>query len=255
MNDVSVAKIWREFTKSDYPITDSSQINPLAFSILLDEIHDSEFRRTPEWHINEGRLCFMPRLRNEKHQICIRFKKDSGGNWKFHSTLPVNTRIDKIESIPTNCFPTLPIQELRWKRETFETEMRVDLFNTLKELKGSQFAIEWFADGDEFRELIIEMLPFLPCHKAFIYYKCWFHSQLLGETTNLLVFDENKAEIELERCKHLAIYEQNRKIKKQIDKRTYLALYETTWDDRAGKCGWNVKISYSDLSTHFLLTR
>lgn len=255
MNDKDIEIIWKTFLNAEHDEFEASGINPLAFSILLDEIHESELNKLPEWHINEGRLCFMPRLKNDKHQICIHFEKRTNGLWGFHSTLPVSTRIDKIESIPTNEFPKLPIQELRWKRETFETEMRIDLFNTLKELKGSQYAIEWFADGDEFKELIIEMLPFLPCHKAFIFYKCWFHSQLLGETTNLLRFDDKCAEIELERCKHLAIYEQNSKIKKQIDKRTYLALYETTWEDRAGKCGWEIKITYSDLSTHFLLTR
>jgi len=255
MQETTIEQIWKDFVNSSQSVLKSTNLNPFALSILIEEIDDSELSGLPEWHENEGRLCFMPKLTDKDDQICVQFEKDEDNEWGFISTVPVQTRIDKIGLLPTCTFPKFPIQDLRWKRENIETEMRIDLFTTLKEIKGSQFAIEWFADGDEFKENVLEMLPFLPVHEAFIYYKCWFHSQLLGETTILKKFEENEVEIELARCKHLAIYEQNKKIKTQINERTYLALFETTWEDRANKCGWDIKFKYSDLTTYFHLTR
>jgi hypothetical protein len=253
MNENEAMLIWRNFirlkdTDIDPPFVD-------AHDMLIDELDSKDVEGIPEWHQNEDRLCFMPRLKDKDSQICIQFLLNDERQWVFGSTIPLRTRIDRIGELPTCKFPKLPIQELRWRREVLETEMRIDLFTTLKDIKGMQFAIEWFADGDEFRDKVIESLPFLPTYKAFIYYKCWFHSQLLGETTLLQTFDDNKAVISLERCKHLAIYKQNKRIRNQIEKRTYLALFETTWDDRASKCGWHIEYEHEDLTTQFTLTR
>lgn len=255
MNENDVVTTWHSFVRLTDNDTAKHVMDPYAHDMLVDELDSRDVKDLPEWHENEGRLCFMPRLKGKNSQICIQFVRDTNEQWVFASTMPLRTRIDRIGDLPTCAFPSLPIQELRWKREVFETEMRIDLFTTLKDIKGTQFAIEWFADGDEFRDKVIEMLPFLPAYRAFIFYKCWFHSQLLGETTLLKQFDESKAVISLERCKHLAIYKQNKRIRRQIDQRTYLALFETTWDDRASKCGWHIKYEYEDLTTRFTLIR
>jgi len=251
--DKNVAnQLWQDFIK---PGTASiiDNLDQHMATMMVEEISEEYFKILPEWHFFDGNICFLPNLREDKDQTCIKFRK-VGNRWIFVSATPLRIRLDEVAKPPTCIFPQLPDQQLRWIREEIETDFRIRVYKEIKTYKGADAAKEWFADGVDFRKRVEQMIPYLPVQTGFIYYKCWFHAQLLGETTMLREFTPKRAVVELERCKHLAIYQQNFVIQKMIDKASYLELFDLSWEDRAYACGWNVHIERHDLTTTFYLT-
>ena len=122
MDENEVKTIWDNFVNVSKGDIQSGNLEPFAHSILIEEIKSRELRELPEWHENEDRLCFMPKLKEDGSHICILFLRNEEGEWEFSSTAPIKTRIDLIPDLPTCELPELPIQELRWKREVFETD-------------------------------------------------------------------------------------------------------------------------------------
>lgn len=252
MDTSEANQIWQNFLKpSTTGVIDN--LDPHMAAMIIDEISEKYFSNLPEWHYFDKNICFLPNLKDDKDQTCIKFQK-KGNVWSFVVATPLRIRLEKIAKPPTCIFPKLPEQQLRWIREEIETDFRIRVYREIKAYKGADAAKEWFADGVEFRKRVEQMIPYMPAHKGFIYYKCWFHAQLLGETTMLREFTPNRVVVELERCKHLAIYGQNLAVSQMIDKTSYLELFDISWEDRAYACGWNADIEHHDLTTTFYLT-
>ncbi len=250
-------KIWNEFVeaiKNDQITPDRIRTyNNLPKDMLLQWSKMfkegklwEQIQGTPEVYKVEENIHYIVTFAKGdwKSTFCHTFLVEDG-NWYFRHLENITIRLDQIPAPPTSKFPDLPEEKKAWQRqENYWTE-QVRLFNFLTKEKGKDFAFNWFKDGDGFLLTAKTWVPFYPPQKAFILYSCWEQVNLRGNKVTLEKFDSNEAALRMEPI-YLQLYKQTSHLKTQISFEDYLRIFETIWQDRAAKAGWNLDITYKD---------
>ncbi len=250
-------KIWQEFTltlkKADFP---SEKLRPYYESFrepilgylkqMREKANWREWEAAPEMHRVENKVHFIIPLTfdNETATYCLTFL-DESDNWYFQHIEAITIRLDKISSLPTSEFPDVPDMTKAHMREEGRISEEVRLFNFLAKEKGKEFAFNWFKDGNGYALAARTWVPFFPLSKSFILFLCWEQSHLRGNDVTLEKLEKNEA---LVRMKLISfnLYKVAAHLKQQISYEDFCKIFETKWQDRAEKAGWEVKITYLD---------
>jgi len=249
-------KIWNEFVeavKNDQVTPDRIRTyNNLPKDMLLQWSKMfkegklwEQIQGTPEVHKVGEHVHYIVTFAkdNWKSTFCHTFLIEDD-KWYFRHLENITIRLDKIAAPPTSEFPDLPEEKKAWTREEVFWTEQVRLFNFFAKEKGKDFAFNWFKDGDGFLLAAKTWVPFYPPEKAFILYLCWEQANLRGNKITLEKFDSNEAVVRMKPM-YLQLYKQTGHLKTQISFEDYLRLFETIWQDRASKAGWNLGITYN----------
>jgi hypothetical protein len=246
-------KIWNEFVEA----VKNDQITPdrirtydnLPKDMLLQWIKMfkegklwEQIQGTPEVHkVGEHIHYIVTFAKGDwKSTFCHTFLIEDG-KWYFRHLENITIRLDQIPVLPTSKFPDLPEEKKAWQRQEIYWTEQVRLFNFLTREKGKNFAFNWFKDGDGYLLTAKTWVPFYPSEKAFILYLCWEQANL---RVTLEKFDDNEAVARMKPM-YLQLYKQTAHLKAQISFEDYLQIFETIWQDRATKAGWNLDITYN----------
>jgi len=224
-------------------------------SIMRDKAVWQEWQATPECYRVDNHLHYLIPLTfdGEKNTYCFTFLTE-GQNWYFRHLEAITIRLDKITGLPTSQFPDLPEQEKAWLRQEGYWSEQVRLFNYLAKEKGKNFAFTWFADGQGYLLAAKAQVPFLPPEKAFVLYLCWEQAKLCGSSVTLQKLDDKEAYVRIKPI-YFQLYEKTGHLKQQISFENYRKIFETKWQDRANKAGWDLNIIYGDGECTFHLIR
>jgi len=203
-----------------------------------------DFEAEPEIHrvSNQVHYLIPLTLNGQKGTYCFTLLV-KGEEWYFQHIEAITIRLDKISSFPTSTFPDLPEKQKAYIREEIRASERVRLFNLLVREKGKDFAFNWFRDGAGYFLAAKVWVPFVPPSKAFILYLCWEQANLRGNNVILEKLDDNEAIVRM-KLKYLELYKEAAHLKQQISFEDYRQIFETIWQDRASKAGWNLQIAY-----------
>jgi len=250
-------KIWNEFVeavKNDQITPDKIRTyNNLPNDMLLQ--WSKMFKEGKLWEQIQG-TPEVYKVGKHIHYI-VTFAKDDwkstfchtflveDGKWYFRHLENITIRLDKIPVPPTSKFPDLPEEKKAWQRQEIYWTEQVRLFNFLSKEKGKDSAFNWFKDGEGYLMAAKTWVPFYPPEKAFILYSCWEQANLRGNKVTLEKFDSNEVVVRMEPI-YLQLYKQTGHLKTQISFEDYRRIFETIWQDRATKAGWNLDITYKD---------
>jgi hypothetical protein len=203
-----------------------------------------EWAAAPEIYPVGNKVHFLIPLTyyGNKATYCFTFVVE-GKDWYFVQPETILVRMDKISSLPTSIFPDTTEDQKAWMREEIRISELVVLFNFLAKEKGKDFAFNWFRDGYGYFIAAQAQVPFVPERKAFILYLCWEQANLRGQKVTLEKLEDNEAIVRIQPF-YLLLYEAAAHIKPQISFEDYRKIFETIWQDRAEKAGWNLQISY-----------
>jgi len=250
-------KIWREFTeilkKGEFP---SEKLRPYYESFrepilgYLKEMREKadwkEWEATPEIHRVENKIHYIIPLTfdDETATYCLTFL-DESGVWYFQHIEAITIRLDKLPSMPTSKFPDVADETKSHMREEGRISEMVRLFNFLAKEKGKEFAFNWFKDGNGYALAARTWVPFFPLSKSFVLFLCWEQSHLRGNEVTLEKLEENEA---LVRMKLISfdLYKVAAHLKQQISYEDFRKIFESVWQDRSEKAGWEVEIKYLD---------
>jgi hypothetical protein len=261
-------RVWREFVEAlkkgqvtadrvrPYPEMTSFKERVMEFlSTMREKAIWQEWQATPEcYRVGSHLHCLIPlSFDGEKATYCFTFLVE-GENWYFRHLEAITIRLDKIASLPTSEFPDIPESSKIWLRQESHWTEQIRLFNFLVKEKGKNFAFSWFADGDGYFLAAKAQVPFLPPEKAFVMYMCWEQAKLSGNSVTLKKLDGRQAIVQMKPI-YFQLYESSGHLKKQISFADYRKIFETTWQDRASKAGWDLNISYEDDWCTFRLVR
>lgn len=249
-------KIWDEFVEA----VKNNQITPerirtydnlpkdmfLQWSKMFKEGKLWEqIQEPPEVHVVAEHIHYIVTFAkdNWKSTFCHTFLIEDG-KWYFRHLENITIRLDKIAALPTSKFPDLPEAKKAWVREETYWSQQVQLFNFLAEEKEKDFAFRWLKDGPGYLVAAKTWVPFYTAEKAFILYLCWEQANLRGNEVTLEKFDNNEAVVRIKPM-YLQLYKQTGHLKTQISFEDYLRIFETIWQDRASKAGWDLDITYN----------
>lgn len=153
-------------------------------------------------------------------------------------------RLDKISELPTSEFPDISEEQKAWAREEIFWSNMINMFyNPLVKEKGKKAVLGLFKDGGGYFMGAKTWVPFVPPHKAFIYYLCWEQAHLRGNPVTLVHLSESEAIVEIQSI-YFALYRNTSHMRQKISFEDYRQIFETIWQDRAMKANWNLKIEY-----------
>lgn len=249
--------IWKEFVstlkKADFP---SEKLRPYFETLrepILGYLKDmrektdwKEWEVTPEIHRVENKVHFIIPLTfdNERATYCLTFL-DESGDWYFQHIEAITIRLDKLASLPTSKFSDVAEGTKAHMREEWRTTNMVRLFNFLEKEKGKDFAFNWFKDGNGYALAARTWVPFFPLSKSFILYLCWELSNLRGNEVTLEKLENNEARVRMNLI-YFNLYKVAAHLKQQISFEDFQKIFESVWQDRAGKAGWKVEFKYLD---------
>ncbi len=261
-------RVWREFVEvlkkgqvtadkvRPYPEMAPLKETLMGFlSIMREKAVWQEWEATPECYRVGRHLHYVIPLSfdGEKATYCFTFLVE-GENWYFRHLETITIRLDKIATLPTSEFPDIAEQQKAWLRQEGYWSEQVRLFNFLVKEKEKDFAFNWFADGKGYFLAAKAQVPFLPPEKAFVLYMCWEQAKLSGNSITLKKLDDQEAIVRMKPiC--FQLYESAGHLKKQISFADYRKIFETMWQDRANKAGWDLNISYEGGECTFRLVR
>jgi hypothetical protein len=261
-------RVWREFIEAlkkghltadrvrPYPEMAPYKERIMGFlSTMRDKAVWQEWEATPEcYRVGSHLHCLIPlSFDGEKATYCFTFLVEPE-NWYFRHLETITIRLDKIATLPTSEFPDIAEQKKTWLRQEGYWTEQVRLFNFLVKEKEKDFAFNWFADGKGYFLAAKAQVPFLPPEKAFVLYMCWEQAKLSGNSITLKKLDDQEAIVQMKPiC--FQLYESAGHLKKQISFADYQKIFETMWQDRASKAGWDLNISYEDSQCTFRLAR
>ena len=224
-------------------------------SIMREKAVWQEWEATPECYKVGSHLHYLIPLGfdGEKGTYCFTFLAE-GEDWYFRHLEGITIRLDKIAKLPTSEFPDLAEEKKTWLRQEVYWSEQVRLFNFLVEEKGKNFAFSWFADGKGYLLAAKAQVPFLAPEKAFILFLCWEQSRLNGSSIKLEKLDDQEAIVRMKAI-YFQLYEITAHLREQIPFTDYRKIFETKWQDRANKAGWDLNISYEDGECVFYLIR
>ncbi len=261
-------RVWREFVGAlkkgqmtvdkvrPYPEMVPLKEKLMEFlSTMREKAVWQEWQATPECYRVGSHLHYLVPLTfdGEKVTYCFTFLVE-GENWYFRQLEGITIRLDKIATLPTSEFPDIAEQNKIWLRQEGYWSEQVRLFNFLAKEKGKDFAFTWFADGRGYLVAAKAQVPFLPPEKAFVLYLCWEQAKLSGSSVTLEKLDDQEAIVRMKPI-YFLLYKITSHLKGQISFADYQKIFETIWQDRANKAGWDLNISYEDDECTFRLIR
>jgi hypothetical protein len=261
-------RVWREFVEAlkkgqvtadkvrPYPEMAPYRETLMGFlNTMREKAIWQEWQATPECYRVGNHLHYLIPLSfdGEKVTYCFTFLTE-GENWYFRHLEGITIRLDKIATLPTSEFPDIAEQKKAWLRQERYWSEQVRLFNFLVKEKGKDFAFSWFADGRGYLLAAKAQVPFLPPEKAFVLYLCWEQAKLNASNITLEKLDDQEAIVRMKPL-YFQLYEGTGHLKEQISSADYRRIFETRWQDRANKAGWDLNISYGDGGCTFRLIR
>ncbi len=214
--------------------------------MMREKIPGEDFDAQPEVFRVGAEVHYLLTVRYEDREVTFCFSLlTEGEKWYFRHLEAIFIRLDKVTSLPASIFPDLPEERKAWMREETDVTKQVRLFNFLSEEKGKDFAFDWFKDGYGYFLAAKVWVPFVPAQKAFILYLCWEQANLRGNRVTLEKLDENEAVVRME-LNYFALYKAAAHLKQQVSFEDYRRIFESIWQDRAEKAGWNLQITYDN---------
>lgn len=261
-------RVWREFVEAlkkgqvtaekvrPYPEMASLRETLIGFlNTMRDKAVWQEWQAAPEcYRVGNHLHCLVPlSFDGEKVTYCFTFLLE-GRNWYFRHLEAITIRLDKIAKLPTSEFPDIAEQNKVWLRQERYWTEQVRLFNFLAKEKGKDFAFNWFADGCGYLLAAKAHVPFLSPERAFVLYLCWEQAKLNGSGITLEKLDDKQVIVRMKPV-YFQLYGKTGHLKEQISYADYRKIFETMWQDRANKAGWDLNISYGDGECMFRLIR
>ena len=248
-------EIWKDFTQKfkNGEITAEiikpyyeSLIDPLLGFLkqIKENVDLKSFETDPEILKVKNQVHYVISLKfgERKRDFCFSFIIENG-NWFFQHLEAIFIRLDKTDEPPVSTFPDLPDERKAWMREEIRIGRQVRTYNELKNLKGKEYALNWFKDGRGYFLRARTWCPFVETTKAFILYTCWEQANLRGNKVTLEKLEENEAVVNMQ-LDFLALYQRAAHLKQQISYEEYIQIFETVWKDRAFHAGWEIDIKY-----------
>jgi hypothetical protein len=203
-----------------------------------------EWEKTPEVHRVGDHVHFLIPLTfdGQTANYCFTFLSE-GEEWFFRHLEAINIRLDKAGPLPTSKFPDVPEETKAHIREEKRWSREIRLFNLLSELKGKDFAYDFFKDGNGFFLAAKTWVPFIEPQKAFILYSCWEQANLRGNRVILEKLDDREALVRLSSF-YFGLYKAAAHLSQWITFEDYQKIFETIWHDRARAAGWALEIEY-----------
>jgi hypothetical protein len=259
--------IWRNFVKSlrNSEIT-KEEIRPYNedlrepmyqfLAILRKNAVWEEWEKPEEIRrVNDKLQILIPLAFGEADSVLYLFTLTlENDNWYFQHMENITIRLDKIDSIPISNFPDIPDEKKYWIMEEDRWSNIVRLYNFLLKEKGKEFALNWMKDGTGYFLEAKTWVPMLSPEKAFIMYVCWEQSIIRGNNVTLQKLEDNEAIIQIV-SQFFKLYNISAHLKTQIAFEDYRQLFETIWNDRAEKAGWNLSIKYDNENVQFIFYR
>jgi len=249
--------IWKEFVsamKAGGPA--SERINPYYESFrqpilgFLKEIRDkaawAEWDRAPQVFRVDKHVHFLIPLTFDERtaEYCFTFLIEDGA-WFFRHLEAINIRLDRTGPLPTSTFPDVEEKTKAHIREETLWSREIRIFNLLSELKGKDFAFDFFKDGNGYFLAAKTWVPFVEPRKAFILYACWEQANLRGNTVTLEKLDDGEALVRMSTY-YFGLYKASAHLAQQIAFEDYAKIFETVWRDRARAAGWSLEIEYGN---------
>ncbi len=206
----------------------------------------AEWAADPEIHRVGDHVHFLIPLTFDGNtaDYCFTFVTE-GGTWYFRHLEAITIHLDKTGPLPTTHFPDVEEktkahirEETRWSRE-------IRLFNLLSELKGKDFAFDFFKDGNGFFLAARTWVPFVEPRGAFILYSCWEQAELRGNEVTLETLSDEEAVVRTSTY-FFGLYKATAHLRQWISFEDYQRIFETIWQDRARAAGWSLEIEYRD---------
>ena len=257
--------VWRQFVAelksgqfSSDQIRPYDQIPKSMMSEFLSRMRQgaiwSEWETSPESHRVGNQVHYLIPLTIDgaRSTYCFTFLTEAG-KWYFRHLESITVRLDKTGPPPVSTFPDISEAQKAWMRDENLVSEQVRLFTMLVKEKGREFAFDWFKDGGGYFMQARTWVPFLPASRAFILYLCWEQANLRGNGVTLEKLDDREAAITLD--PHYLRFYSETDVGRQISAEDYRALFESIWQDRAEKAGWNLQITYQGNRCVFHLAR
>lgn len=168
---------------------------------------------------------------------------DENGSWYFRHLEAINIPLHKIGPLPTSTFPDVDEQTKAHIREETRWSREVRVFNLLRELKGKEYAFDFFKDGNGYFLAARTWVPFVDPRRAFVLYACWEQANLQGNTVTLETLDDAEAVVRMSTY-FFGLYKASAHLAQQIPFEDYTRIFETIWKDRARAAGWSLEIEY-----------
>jgi hypothetical protein len=205
-----------------------------------------EMEAEPEIHRVGTQVHFLVPLSFEgaKGTYVFSFLTDKG-SWYFQHLEAITIRMDKLGPLPASTFPDVPEETKAHIREETLWSREVRVFNTLSQVKGREFAFDFFKDGAGYFLAARVWVPYVDPSRAFILYLCWEQANLAGNEVALEKLEDREAIVRL-RTYFFRLYKVSAHLSRQITFEDYRKIFETIWQDRARAAGWELEIEYVD---------
>ncbi len=250
--------IWKEFSalvrKGDFP---RDRIKPLfpglendlaRFLAAFVKVEPERWERVPEVVRNGSLISFIIPFYDEAHPFNF-ILGDEGGRWAFRHLEQVMIRLDKTPPPPTSAFPDTDEERKAWARDEIYWSEVVGLYKALVPRIGKTDFLNLYRNGPGFFVGAKSWVPFVPPHRAFILYLCWYQANLHGMNTRpggvtLESLDDRAAVVRIRNDSFFRLYLDSAHMHQWISFPDYREIYETIWTDRANAAGWDLKFEY-----------
>jgi hypothetical protein len=143
-------------------------------------------------------------------------------------------------------FPDIDGRLKTWAREEIYWSFVVlNVYLPAVRERGKENALGLLKDGGGYFLGAKIWVPFSPPRRAFILYLCWEQANLRNNAVVLKSLSDTVAVVEIQ-TSFLAVYDIAGHLKPVISPTDYRRIFETLRQDRAGKAGWELKISYHE---------
>ncbi len=253
-------KIWNEFlslVKSDQMtpgrIKPLDQLGDNFIPVLLGyldtirvQASPNDWKTVPEIIKTGNRIQFIVPWseRGKRVNYCFSFVVlDS--KWFFQHLETIFIRLDKLPKLPVSAFPDISEDQKIWAREEIYWSFIVlNIYLPVSEEKGKEYALNLLKDGGGYFVGAKTWVPFTSPQKAFILYLCWEQANLRGNNVTLVKLSDMQAIVQM-KTKFFDLYFTAAHLKPLISIEDYKTIFETIWQDRAEKAGWDLDIRYS----------
>jgi len=216
------------------------------FKEMREKATWAEWDRTPQVFHVEKHVHFLIPLTFDGRTAEYGFTfLVEGGTWSFRHLEAISIRLDLTGPLPTSTFPDVDEETKAHIREETHWSREIRIFNLLAEVKGKDFAFDFFKDGNGYFLAAKTWVPFVEPRKAFILYVCWEQANLKGNTVTLEKLDAGEALVRMSTY-YFGLYKASAHLAQQIPFEDYVRIFETIWKDRARAAGWSLEIEYGN---------
>lgn len=253
-------QVWREFVsllrsgamtadrvRPHQELEDSKQQLLGYIEISRQQALPSEWETDPEVIDRDSLLHYIISLTTNQQKVpyCFSFVTDNG-QWYLRHVEAIFIRLDTLSSFPVTAFPDLDEGKKAWMREeVFWSFVVLNVYLPAERERGTEYALGLLYDGAGYFLAAKTWVPFEAPQRAFILYLCWEQVQLRGNGVTLVRLSDTEAIVELQ-SHFFAVYDIAGHLKPVIAEADYRKIFETIWQDRAQKAGWELAIKYRD---------